>query len=113
LANRLPEISALGQAVRCVRRQRNRTILRHGRNGKVDGSDQTALGRWEDFATRLDLPEAISLVGLACQCFAGLRHLFYFALAGTDVDPLLPKGLHQGLSIYPQIMQIQHVGSRN
>ena len=89
----------MGQAVCGVRRERNRPFCRYGVDGEIDGTDQAAMGCWEDFVTGLDLSEVVSLVGFANQRVTCLRNRFHFVVAWLDVDSIFAQNFYKNLEL--------------
>ena len=87
----------MGQAVRRVRCKRDRAFCRHRVDGETDGTDQTAVGRWEDFVAGMDFSEALSTVGFTDQCIARLCDRLHSFMASADVDSLFAKDFYKDI----------------
>ena len=97
LGYRHQTISALGETIYRVWRERNSFVCRHWNHGARNGTDKTTLGRTDDFTSGLDLSKAISCLGDTNPRVASLRDLLHPAVAGIDVAALLAEDLYQGV----------------
>src|SRR5437764_1708498 len=85
-------MAMVDEAVRHLRRERDRSFCGNRINGATPGNDQWLHGkvrnvhpcdqtRWlADGAAKLDLQSRVRIVAIAEQCFAGIRDLLYFAV---------------------------------